>query len=91
MSKPKKYDSNDYVPADTGITLSPGETIKVLRELNEWSQKDLEQETGIPQTTISAIENGRTILGADRAKMFASAFDVHPAVILFSDWKRNAA
>jgi len=91
MSKPKKYDSKDYVLADTGITLSPGETIKVLRELNEWSQIDLEHETGIPQTTISAIENGRTALGADRAKMFATAFDVHPAVILFSDWKRSAA
>ena len=91
MAEPKKYNSKDYVSADTGMTLSPGETIKVLRELNEWSQKDLEYETGMPQTTISAIENGRIALGADRAKVFANAFDVHPAVILFSDWKRKAA
>lgn len=91
MKKPKKYNPKDYVIADTGITLSPGETIKTLREINDWSQVDLAKETGIPQTTISAIENGRTALGAERAKIFAIAFDVHPAVILFSDWKRSAA
>lgn len=91
MAKPGKYRSEDFVPADTGVTLSPGETIRTLRELNEWSQIDLQGVTGIPQTTISSIENDRTSIGAERAKVFAEAFGVHPAVILFSDWKRSAA
>ena len=91
MKAPVPYDPKDYLPADTGMVLSPGETIKTLREINELTQKALAEETGIPQTTISAIESGRTNLGAERAKVFARAFDVHPAVILFSDWKRSAA
>lgn len=91
MKDPQEYKEKDFIPADTGVKLSPGETIRTLRELNQMSQEDLAQETGIPQTTISAIENGRTSLGAERSKVFAKAFDVHPAVILFSDWKRSAA
>ena len=91
MEAPAPYDPADYVPADTGVVLSPGETIRTLRELNELTQEALSKETGIPQTTVSAIESGRIKLGAERAKVFAKAFDVHPAVILFSDWKRSAA
>ena len=91
VKPPAPYDPKDYVPADTGIVLSPGETIRTLREMNELTQEALSEKTGIPQTTISVIEGVRTKLGAERAKMFASAFNVHPAVILFSDWKRPAA
>ncbi|MGI9289193.1 MAG: helix-turn-helix domain-containing protein [Pseudomonadales bacterium] len=91
MKKPGDFKAKDFVPADTGVTLTPGQTIRTLRELNEMSQEDLAKETGIPQTTISSIENGRTSLGAERSKVFAKAFNVHPAVILFSDWKRCAA
>ena len=88
---PEQHDPRDFVLADSGVTLTPGETIKTLRELCELTQQALSEETGIPQTTISAIESGRTKLGAERAKVFARAFNVHPAVILFSDWKRSAA
>ena len=91
MKDPKDFNTEDFVSADTGVTLSPGETIRTLRELNQMSQEQLAEETGIPQTTISSIENGKTSLGAERSKVFAKAFDVHPAVILFSDWKRGAA
>jgi len=71
--------------------LTPGQTIKTLRELNEWTQTELAELTGIPQTTISSIEKGKTSLGAERSKVIARAFDVHPAVILFSDWTRSVA
>ncbi len=91
MKNPEDYKAKDFVPADTGVTLTPGQTVRTLRELNEMSQEDLAKETGIPQTTISSIENGRTSLGAERSKVFAKAFNVHPSVILFSDWKRSAA
>lgn len=91
MKDPKDFNQDDFVPAETGVTLSPGETIRVLRELNQMSQEELSIETGIPQTTISSIENVKTSLGAEPSKVFARAFDVHLAVILFSDWKRNAA
>jgi len=43
--------------------------------------------TGIPQTTISAIENGRVRLGVERAKVLARALKFHPAVLVFPGWE----
>jgi len=91
MEKPKDYALEDSVELDLGVERSPGDTIRILREIAELSQKDLERLTGIPQTTISAIENNRQNLGVERTKTFAKAFNVHPAVILFPNWKSNAA
>lgn len=91
MNKPPKFDKNDYVEFDLKVKRTPGETIRILRELREWSQKELEEQTGIPQTTISAIENNRQNLGVERTKVFAKIFKVHPSVILFPNWKSNAA
>ena len=91
MDKPPKFDENDYVEFDLEIERSPGDTIRLLRELCEWSQKELESRTGIPQTTISAIENNRQNLGVERTKVFATVFRVHPSVILFPNWKSDAA
>ncbi len=91
MEKPPKFDQNDYVEFDLGVDRTPGDTIRILREISEWSQKELEAQTGIPQTTISAIENNRQNLGVERTKVFAKVFNVHPSVILFPNWKSDAA
>ena len=91
MEKPPKFDDNEYVEFDLNIDRTPGETIRILRELCEWSQKELEEKTGVPQTTISAIENNRQNLGVERTKVFAKVFKVHPSVILFPNWKSNVA
>jgi len=40
-----------------------------VRELQELSQKQLSELTNSPQSTISAIENGRVNLGVERAKV----------------------
>ena len=66
--------------------LHPGEVVKELRGLNELSQNELSEITGIPQSTISSIEKDRISLGAERAKTLARALNVHPAVILFPGW-----
>ena len=42
--------------------------------------------SGIPQSTISAIENDRVSLGVERAKTLARALKCHPAVLLFPGW-----
>ncbi len=68
------------------ITMSPGEMIRELRELKGWSQLDLADKTGISQTNISAIENGRVEIGKQRSITIAEALDVHPASIMFSDY-----
>jgi transcriptional regulator with XRE-family HTH domain len=44
------------------------------------------ESSGIPQSTISAIENGRIRLGVERAKTLARALQCHPAVLLFPGW-----
>ena len=64
--------------------------IRELRQLKGWSQLDLSKKTGISQTNISAIENGRVEIGKQRAIAMAKAFDVHPASIMFSDYKAAA-
>jgi len=73
-----------------GITLSPGEMIRELRELKGWSQLDLSRKTGISQTNISAIENGRIEIGKQRAITIAESLNVHPASIMFADYKKVA-
>ena len=56
---------------------------RILRELQELSQNQLSAMTGIPQGTISAIENDRVKLGVERAKVLAVALKVHPGVLVF--------
>ena len=45
---------------------------------------------GIPQSTISAIENDRVNLGVERAKVLARALKCHPAVLVFPGWDINS-
>ncbi len=77
---------NDYTLAKRSIEVSPGESVKILRELQEFSQNELAKKSGIPQSTISAIENGRVQLGVERAKVLARALHYHPAVLVFPGW-----
>ena len=76
----------DYSLAKSHIDISVGESVKVLRELQELSQNELAKLSGIPQSTISAIENDRIQLGVERAKVLARALRCHPAVLVFPGW-----
>ena len=55
-------------------------------EIQELSQNELAKLTGIPQSTLSAIENGRVQLGVERAKVLARALNCYPAIIVFPGW-----
>ena len=63
----------DFCPAKKRATVTVGESVRILRELQELSQNQLAQASGISQATISAIENGRVRLGVERAKVLAQA------------------
>jgi transcriptional regulator with XRE-family HTH domain len=76
----------DYKEAKRSVDVSVGESVKILRELQELSQNGLAGLTGIPQSTISAIENDRIQLGVERAKVLARALACHPAVLVFPGW-----
>lgn len=77
----------DFRPAKKRVDVSVGESVRILRELQELSQRQLSELTSIPQATISAIENGRVNLGVERAKVLARALHCHPAVLVFPGWE----
>jgi transcriptional regulator with XRE-family HTH domain len=76
-----------YRKARPRIRVSVGDSVRILRELQELSQNDLARLTGVPQSTISAIERDRVNLGVERAKVFARALRCHPAVLVFPGWE----
>ena len=75
-----------YRKAKKTVDVSPGESVRIIRELQELSQNELAELTGIPQSTISAIENDRVNLGVERAKILARALKCHPSVLVFPGW-----
>jgi len=76
----------DYQEAQQRIVVSIGESVRIIRELQELSQNELAALTGIPQSTLSAIEHDKVNLGVERAKVLAKALKCHPAVLVFPGW-----
>ena len=83
--------SKTYKKAKKHIIVSVGESVRIMRELQELSQNRLSELTGIPQATLSAIENNRISLGVERSKTIAKALKCHPAVLVFPGWDIMAA
>jgi transcriptional regulator with XRE-family HTH domain len=79
----------DMVSAIPNVNLTPGGAVRVFRELQEWTQSELAAASGIAQATISSIEHGRVKLGVERAERLARALKVHPAVLLWPNWKHD--
>ena len=77
---------SEYRKARKRVDVSIGESVRILRELQELSQNELSEMSGIPQSTISAIERDRIRLGVERAKVLARALRCHPAVLVFPGW-----
>jgi transcriptional regulator with XRE-family HTH domain len=77
----------NFSPAKKRVDVSPGESVRIIRELQGLSQTQLAELCGIPQTTISSIENSRVNLGVERAKVLAVALRCHPAVLVFPGWQ----
>lgn len=76
-----------YRPAKKRISVSVGQSVRIIRELQELAQNELSKMTGIPPSTISAIENDRVRLGVERAKVLARALKCHPGVLVFPGWE----
>jgi len=84
-------DDTQFARARTRVQVSPGESLRILRELQDLSQNELARLTGIAQSTISAMETGRVNLGVERAKVLARALECHPAVLVFPGWEIDDA
>jgi transcriptional regulator with XRE-family HTH domain len=72
------------------VALTPGDAVRVARELQEMTQAQLAAATRIAQPTLSSIESGRSTLGAERAEKLARALKVHPAVLIWPNWDVEA-
>ena len=75
-----------FRPARKSVALSVGDAVRITRELQGLSQNALAERAGIPQSTISAIENDRIRVGLERAKALARALRCHPAILVFPGW-----
>jgi transcriptional regulator with XRE-family HTH domain len=82
---------NEYTEAKKVIDVSVGESLRILRELQDLSQNQLAELTGISQPTLSAIEHDKTNIGVERAKLLAKALKCHPAVLVFPGWEMEMA
>ncbi len=83
----------NYQESPKRTEVSVGESVRIIRQLQELSQNQLSAMTGIPQSTLSAIEHDRVNLGVERAKVLARALKCHPAVLVFPSWdiEKNVA
>ncbi len=80
-------DMKNFRKAKKTIDVTVGESVRIIRELQGISQNKLADITGIPQSTISAIENDRVQIGVERSKVLARALKCHPAVLVFPGWE----
>jgi transcriptional regulator with XRE-family HTH domain len=78
--------NREFRPARPRVAVSPGESVRILRELQGLTQNQLSRSTGLAQSTISAIENDRVSLGVERAKTLVRALRCHPVVLVFPGW-----
>ena len=81
--------NKDFRPAQQRVSVSVGESVRIVRELQGLTQSELARLTKIPQSTISAIETDSINLGVERAKVLARVLRCHPAVLVFPGWDVN--
>jgi len=79
-------DKKQFVRAKIHTIIAPGEALAMLRSLQNLSQSELAELTGISQPNISALENSRINMGRETAITLAYALKVHPSVLLFPDF-----
>ena len=74
----------DFRRARKRVEVSVGESVRIVRELQGLTQNGLSKLTGIPQSTISAIEHDSVNLGVERAKGSRASFKLSPGGARFS-------
>jgi transcriptional regulator with XRE-family HTH domain len=83
----KTRKSIGFKPAKPHAKITTGEVIRMLRELKQWTQMELANQSGVTATNISLLENDRIDIGKKRAEQIANAFGVHPAIIMFPEYE----
>lgn len=71
--------------------VTPGAALKSLRLERGWTLADVARKTGVPVSTLSKVENGKTELTMDRLLCISVALDVNIADLLRSPAREPAA
>lgn len=87
----KKLNLKDFVAGYDPVSMEPGEMLATLRQLQGLTQAALAKKARMTQANISSMESGRQQIGRDRALVLAKALKVHPAVIMFPNYRVVAA
>lgn len=83
----KKINKKDFITSEDPVSMTPGEMLATLRNLQGFTQSILAKKSGMTQANISSMESGRQQIGRDRALVLAKALKVHPAVIMFPNYQ----
>jgi transcriptional regulator with XRE-family HTH domain len=62
---------------------TPNETVRTFRKGLGMTLKEVEEVTGIRESHLSAIENGKFEMTQHYAEVFAAAFGLHPTAFLY--------
>ena len=62
---------------------TPGDMLRAFRKRDGFTLKEMESITGIRESNLSAIENGRISMTQHYAEIFAAALEVHPTMFLY--------
>jgi transcriptional regulator with XRE-family HTH domain len=66
---------------------TPGVMLRAFRKREGFTQKDLEEITGIAEENISKLENDKMTMTLYYAETFAAALGVNPMAFIYPDGK----
>lgn len=61
------------------------EKIKVMREMNQWTQEEVAEKLGMSTTGYAKIERGQTNVSVEKLKQIAQIFNINVAQLLDDD------
>lgn len=65
--------------------MESSEKIKIMREMNQWTQEEVAEKLGMSTTGYAKIERGQTNVSVEKLKQIAQIFNLNVAQLLDDD------
>ena len=65
--------------------MESSEKIKIMREMNQWTQEEVAEKLGMSTTGYAKIERGQTNVSVEKLKQIAQVFNLNVAQLLDDD------
>ena len=65
--------------------MGSSEKIKIIREMNQWTQEEVAEKLGMSTTGYAKIERGQTNVSVEKLKQIAQVFNLNVAQLLDDD------